>query len=66
MKLQSESYSGPVTLRQYERFQNVRDTLAKEGIKLLGRAETDIPTTTPPPGRRVPLSAPRVWPEYNL
>jgi len=33
-KLQSESYSGPVTLTEYERFQFVRDSLAKEGIKL--------------------------------
>jgi hypothetical protein len=33
-KLQSESYSGPVTLTQYERFQFLRDSLAKEGIKL--------------------------------
>jgi arylsulfatase len=33
-KLQSESYSGPITLSQYERFQNVRDMLAKEGVHL--------------------------------
>jgi hypothetical protein len=30
-KLQSESYSGPLTLSQYERFQYIRDALAKEG-----------------------------------
>jgi len=33
-KQQSESYSGPVTLPQYERFQNLREQLPKEGIKL--------------------------------
>jgi arylsulfatase len=33
-KLQSESYSGPITLSQYERFQYIRDTLAKEGINI--------------------------------
>jgi hypothetical protein len=33
-KLQSESYSGPLTLSEYERFQSVRESLAKEGIKL--------------------------------
>jgi hypothetical protein len=33
-KQQSETYSGPITLPQYERFQHVRDMLAKEGIKL--------------------------------
>jgi len=33
-KLQSESYSGPVTLSNYERFQFVRDQLAKEGVSI--------------------------------
>jgi arylsulfatase A-like enzyme len=33
-KQQSASYSGPITLQQYERFQNIRDTLAKEGINI--------------------------------
>ena len=33
-KLQSESYSGPVTLSQYERFQYIREMLAKDGIKI--------------------------------
>ena len=33
-KMQSEGYSGPITLTQYERFQHVRDMLAKEGIKI--------------------------------
>ena len=33
-KLQSESYTGPVTLSQYERLQSVRDMLAKDGISL--------------------------------
>jgi arylsulfatase len=33
-KLQSESYSGPVTLSNYERFQWIREQLGKEGISL--------------------------------
>ena len=33
-KLQSEGYSGPITLTQYERFQFLRDELAKEGFQL--------------------------------
>ena len=33
-KLQSESYSGPVTLTQYQHLQSVRELLAKEGIKI--------------------------------
>lgn len=33
-KLQSESYSGPITLTQYQRFQWVRDELEKDGISL--------------------------------
>jgi arylsulfatase A-like enzyme len=33
-KLQSQSYSGPVTLTNYERFQFIRDQLAKEGITI--------------------------------
>lgn len=33
-KLQSGVYTGPVTITQYERFQNVRDALKKEGIHL--------------------------------
>ena len=33
-KIQSETYSGPVTISAYERFQYVRDSLAKEGINL--------------------------------
>jgi hypothetical protein len=33
-KLQSESYSGPITLTQYERFQFLRDQLAKDGFQL--------------------------------
>src|SRR5262245_20785539 len=34
-KLQSESYSGPITLQQYERFQHVREMLKKEGVSIL-------------------------------
>ena len=33
-KLQSETYSGPITLSNYEKFQWVRDSLAKEGINI--------------------------------
>ena len=33
-KLQSESYTGPLTLSEYERFQNVREQLAKQGFTL--------------------------------
>ncbi len=33
-KLQSEAYSGPITLSQYEHLQYLRDTLAKEGIQI--------------------------------
>ncbi|WP_255441428.1 MULTISPECIES: hypothetical protein [unclassified Synechococcus] len=33
-KLQSECYSGPITLTQHERFQHVREMLANEGIKI--------------------------------
>jgi hypothetical protein len=34
-KQQGESYSGPPTLQQYERFQYIRDALAKEGCLVL-------------------------------
>jgi len=33
-KLQSETYAGPITLTQYERFQHVRDQLEKQGFKI--------------------------------
>ncbi|MEK1930859.1 MAG: arylsulfatase, partial [Pararhizobium sp.] len=33
-KLQSESYTGPVTLSNYERFQWVREQLGKEGVSI--------------------------------
>ncbi len=33
-KLQSETYAGPVTLGQYQRFQYIRDQLAKEGVSI--------------------------------
>ena len=33
-KLQSESYTGPITISQYERLQSVRERLANEGISL--------------------------------
>jgi len=33
-KLQSESYSGPITITQYQRLQAVRERLAKEGVTL--------------------------------
>jgi len=33
-KQQSESYSGPITLGHYERFQHIREQLQKEGINI--------------------------------
>jgi arylsulfatase A-like enzyme len=33
-KLQSEGYSGPITLTQYQRFQYIRDMLKNEGVSL--------------------------------
>ena len=33
-KLQSEGYSGPITLTQYERFKHIRDQLADEGFRI--------------------------------
>ena len=33
-KVQSETYTGPITLSQYERLQYVRDMLSKEGISI--------------------------------
>jgi hypothetical protein len=32
--LQSETYSGPITLTQYEHFKFMRDQLAKSGVQL--------------------------------
>src|SRR3546814_1498243 len=37
--LQSEGYSGPITLTQYQRFQFVREALGKEGFNLTLRSE---------------------------
>ena len=33
-KMQSEVYTGPITLQRYQRFQFVRDELAKEGVSI--------------------------------
>jgi arylsulfatase A-like enzyme len=33
-KVQSEAYSGPITISQYERFQHIREQLKKDGIKI--------------------------------
>jgi len=33
-KLQSETYAGPITIQQYERFAHVREALGKSGITL--------------------------------
>ena len=33
-KLQSEVYTGPITISQYQRFKYVREMLAKDGISL--------------------------------
>lgn len=33
-KIQSESYSGPITITQYEHFQSIREQLKKEGVNI--------------------------------
>jgi len=33
-KIQSETYSGPITLTQYERFQHLREQVAKQGYQI--------------------------------
>jgi len=33
-KIQSEPYSGPITISSYERYQWIRDQLQNQGIKL--------------------------------
>ena len=33
-KLQSETYTGPITLSSYQRFKYVRDSLEKDGISI--------------------------------
>jgi arylsulfatase len=33
-KIQSETYAGPITIQQYERFQFFRDALAKDGFAI--------------------------------
>jgi arylsulfatase len=33
-KLQSETYTGPITLSAYQRFKYVRDSLEKDGISI--------------------------------
>ena len=33
-KQQSEAYSGPITLGQYERFEHIRDMLGKQGVNI--------------------------------
>jgi arylsulfatase len=33
-KMQSEVYTGPITLPQYQRFQHVRESLEKQGFSL--------------------------------
>ncbi|WP_428568669.1 MAG: hypothetical protein ACP59X_09820 [Solidesulfovibrio sp. DCME] len=33
-KLQSEGYSGPITLTKYQNFQYIRESLKKDGISL--------------------------------
>ncbi|WP_210247389.1 arylsulfatase [Blastochloris sulfoviridis] len=33
-KLQSETFSGPITLTQYQRFQNIREQLEKQGFSI--------------------------------
>ena len=33
-KLQSEVYTGPITLTQYQRFQYIRDSLENDGVSI--------------------------------
>jgi hypothetical protein len=33
-KIQSESYTGPITISQYERFAHVREALSEKGIAM--------------------------------
>jgi arylsulfatase len=33
-KLQSESYTGPITIPQFERFQHIREELKKRGFNI--------------------------------
>lgn len=33
-KIQSETYTGPITLTQYERFQHLREQVAKGGVEI--------------------------------
>ena len=33
-KIQSEGYTGPITISEYEKLQNVREQLGKQGINL--------------------------------
>lgn len=33
-KMQSEVYTGPITLQQYERFKFIRESLENDGIKI--------------------------------
>ena len=41
-KLQSETYAGPITLSQYERFQYVRDMLGRRASSCRCRRETEF------------------------
>ena len=52
-KLQSETYTGPITLSQYERFQFLRDSLAKDGFQFRYRTEIENVRILDP--RRHPL-----------
>jgi arylsulfatase len=33
-ELQSETYTGPITISQYQRFQHIREQLAKDGFNI--------------------------------
>jgi arylsulfatase len=33
-KLQSETYTGPITISRYQKFQYLRDELAKDGFEI--------------------------------
>ena len=48
-KLQSETYTGPITLTQYQRLQNVRDQLEKQGFRI------GLPSGSSPRAAVVPI-----------
>ena len=41
--MQSEGYSGPITLTQYERFKHIREQLANKGFQIGLPTGNDLP-----------------------